>query len=295
MTTADIRDRLQHGLLFDGAMGTMLGAADDKTWKVPEELNLNDPDRVRGVHRAYAEAGADVIATNTFGGNRIRLERAGFADRVEEFNVAAALLAREASGDDVLVAGDIGPSGEFMEPLGERSREEFVAAFTEQAAALAAGGCDLLLIETMSDLGETGVAIEAALTTGLPVIATMSFDTAGRTMMGVSPADAAIQLAEMGVIAVGANCGMGPDEMTPVLEQMHEAAPDTPVLGQSNAGMPRIDGEHVHYDCTPAEMAAHAEAWLAAGIQLIGSCCGSTPEHVGALRAVLDRHQATNS
>jgi len=295
LTTADIRDRLQHGLLFDGAMGTMLGAADDKTWKVPEELNLNDPDRVRGVHRAYAEAGADVIATNTFGGNRIRLERAGFADRVEEFNVAAALLAREASGDDVLVAGDIGPSGEFMEPLGERSREEFVAAFTEQAAALAAGGCDLLLIETMSDLGETGVAIEAALTTGLPVIATMSFDTAGRTMMGVSPADAAIQLAEMGVIAVGANCGMGPDEMTPVLEQMHEAAPDTPVLGQSNAGMPRIDGEHVHYDCTPAEMAAHAEAWLAAGIQLIGSCCGSTPEHVGALRAVLDRHQATNS
>ncbi|MDP6508203.1 MAG: homocysteine S-methyltransferase family protein [Chloroflexota bacterium] len=295
MTTADIRDRLQHGLLFDGAMGTMLGAADDKTWKVPEELNLNDPDRVRGVHRAYAEAGADVIATNTFGGNRIRLERAGFADRVEEFNVAAALLAREASGDDVLVAGDIGPSGEFMEPLGERSREEFVAAFTEQAAALAAGGCDLLLIETMSDLGETGVAIEAALTTGLPVIATMSFDTAGRTMMGVSPADAAIQLAEMGVIAVGANCGMGPDEMTPVLEQMHEAAPDTPVLGQSNAGMPRIDGEHVHYDCTPAEMAAHAEAWLAAGIQLIGSCCGSTPEHVGALRAVLDRHQAANS
>ena len=295
MTTADIRDRLQHGLLFDGAMGTMLGAADDKTWKVPEELNLNDPDRVRSVHRAYAEAGADVIATNTFGGNRIRLERAGFADRVEEFNVAAALLAREASGDDVLVAGDIGPSGEFMEPLGERSREEFVAAFTEQAAALAAGGCDLLLIETMSDLGETGVAIEAALTTGLPVIATMSFDTAGRTMMGVSPADAAIQLAEMGVIAVGANCGMGPDEMTPVLEQMHEAAPDTPVLGQSNAGMPRIDGEHVHYDCTPAEMAAHAEAWLAAGIQLIGSCCGSTPEHVGALRAVLDRHQAANS
>jgi 5-methyltetrahydrofolate--homocysteine methyltransferase len=295
LTTADIRDRLQHGLLFDGAMGTMLGAADDKTWKVPEELNLNDPDRVRGVHRAYAEAGADVIATNTFGGNRIRLERAGFADRVEEFNVAAALLAREASGDDVLVAGDIGPSGEFMEPLGERSREEFVAAFTEQAAALAAGGCDLLLIETMSDLGETGVAIEAALTTGLPVIATMSFDTAGRTMMGVSPADAAIQLAEMGVIAVGANCGMGPDEMTPVLEQMHEAAPDTPVLGQSNAGMPRIDGEHVHYDCTPAEMAAHAEAWLAAGIQLIGSCCGSTPEHVGALRAVLDRHQAANS
>jgi 5-methyltetrahydrofolate--homocysteine methyltransferase len=295
VTAAEIRQRLEHGILFDGAMGTMLGAADDKTWDVPEELNLDDPDRVRGVHRAYAEAGADVITTNTFGGNRIRLERAGFAGRVEEFNRAAARLAREGGGDDILVAGDIGPTGEFMAPLGERSREEFVAAFTEQAAALAAGGCDLLLIETMSDLGETAAAIEAAHTTGLPVIATMSFDTAGRTMMGVSPADAAVQLAEMGVAAVGANCGMGPDEMTPVLEQMHQAAPEIPVLGQSNAGMPRVDGEHVHYDCTPAEMAAHAEAWLAAGIQLIGSCCGSTPEHVGALRAVLDRHQAANS
>ncbi len=295
MTAAEILQRLQHGILFDGAMGTMLGAADDKTWEVPEELNLDDPDRVRGVHRAYAKAGADVITTNTFGGNRIRLERAGFADRVGEFNKSAARLAHEGGGDDILVAGDIGPTGEFMEPLGERSRDEFVAAFTEQAAALAAGGCDLILIETMSDIGETGAAIEAALTTGLPVIATMSFDTAGHTMMGVSPADAAVQLAGLGVAAVGANCGMGPDEMTPILEQMHAAAPDTPVLGQSNAGMPRIDGEHVHYDCTPAEMAAHAETWLAAGIQLIGSCCGSTPEHVGSLRAVLDRHQAANS
>lgn len=295
MTADELRQRLQRGILFDGAMGTMLGAADAKTWDVPEELNLEDPDRVRAVHRAYAEAGAEVIATNTFGGNRIRLDRAGFADRVEEFNLAAVRLAREAVGTDVLVAGDIGPTGEFMEPLGEHPREEFVAAFAEQAAALAAGGADLLLIETMSDLGEIGAAIEGALTTGLPVIATMSFDTGGRTMMGVSPADAAVKLTEMGAIAVGANCGMGPDDMTPILQQMRDAAPDTPILGQSNAGMPRVDGDDVHYDCTPDEMASLADTWLAAGVQLIGACCGSTPEHVRALRAVLDRHRAAAS
>jgi len=287
-------ERLRRGLLFDGAMGTMLGAIEGKDWDAPEELNVFDPERIEAIHRAYAEAGAEVITTNTFGGNRIRLERAGYADRVEEFNVAGARLARAGAeaGENVLVAGDIGPIGEFMEPLGERTREEFVAAFTEQAEALASGGSDLLLVETMSDLGEAETAIEGARSTGLAVVVTMSFDTNGHTMMGVSPAEAAVRLTELGAVAVGANCGTGPDEIGPVVEEMRRAAPDAVILVQSNAGMPQVDIDRIYYDCSPEDMAGHVEAWLKAGIQAVGSCCGSTPEHIRALRVVMDRHRA---
>ncbi len=292
ISEAELRERLRRGLLFDGAMGTMLGAIEGKDWDAPEELNVDDPERIAAIHRAYAEVGAEVITTNTFGGNRIRLERAGYAERVEEFNVAGARLAREAVGEGVLVAGDIGPIGEFMQPLGEHTREEFVAAFAEQAAALALGGSDLLLVETLSDLGEAETAIEGARTTGLPVAVTMSFDTNGHTMMGVSPAEAAVRLTELGAVAVGANCGTGPDEIGPVVEEMRRAAPEAVILVQSNAGMPQVDVDRIYYDCTPEDMAAHVESWLKSGIQAVGSCCGSTPEHIRALRAVMDRHRA---
>ena len=292
ISETELRERLRRGLLFDGAMGTMLGAIEGKDWDAPEELNVDDPERIAAIHRAYAEAGAEVITTNTFGGNRIRLERAGYAERVEEFNVAGARLAREAVGEGVLVAGDIGPIGEFMQPLGEHTREEFVAAFAEQAAALALGGSDLLLVETLSDLGEAETAIEGARTTGLPVAVTMSFDTNGHTMMGVSPAEAAVRLTELGAVAVGANCGTGPDEIGPVVEEMRRAAPEAVILVQSNAGMPQVDVDRIYYDCTPEDMAAHVESWLKSGIQAVGSCCGSTPEHIRALRAVMDRHRA---
>ena len=292
ISEAELRERLRRGLLFDGAMGTMLGAIEGKDWDAPEELNVDDPERIAAIHRAYAEAGAEVITTNTFGGNRIRLERAGYAERVEEFNVAGARLAREAGGEEVLVAGDIGPIGEFMQPLGDHTREEFVAAFAEQAAALALGGSDLLLVETLSDLGEAETAIEGARTTGLPVAVTMSFDTNGHTMMGVAPGEAAVRLTELGAVAVGANCGTGPDEIGPVVEEMRRAAPEAVILVQSNAGMPQVDVDRIYYDCTPEDMAAHVESWLKSGIQAVGSCCGSTPEHIRALRGVMDRHRA---
>lgn len=292
ISEAELRERLRRGLLFDGAMGTMLGAIAGKDWDVPEELNIYDPDRIRAIHQAYAEAGAEVITTNTFGGNRIRLERAGYADRVEELNVAAVRLAGEAVGKDALIAGNIGPIGEFMEPLGERTRDEFVAVFAEQASALASGGSDLLLVETLSDLGEAETAIEGAKTTALPVVVTMSFDTNGHTMMGVSPGDAAVRLTELGAVAVGANCGTGPEELGPVLEQMREAAPDALILVQSNAGMPQVDRDHIFYDCSPGDMVSHVEGWLNSGIQAVGSCCGSTPEHTRALRTLMDRHRA---
>jgi 5-methyltetrahydrofolate--homocysteine methyltransferase len=291
----ELRNLLQRGLLFDGAMGTMLGAIAGKDWEAPEELNIYDPDRIATIHRAYADAGAEVLTTNTFGGNRIRLERAGYADRVEEFNVAGARIAREAGGEHVLIAGDIGPIGEFMEPLGERTRNEFVEAFAEQASALALGGSDFLLVETLSDLGEAETAIEGARTTGLPVVVTMSFDTNGHTMMGVSPEDAVIRLTEFGAVAVGANCGTGPEELIPVMEAMRLASPDGILLVQSNAGMPKIDGENIYYDCTPQDMAEHVERWLNSGIQAVGACCGSTPEHIRALRGVMDRYRTEQS
>jgi 5-methyltetrahydrofolate--homocysteine methyltransferase len=271
----------------------MLGAASNKDWETPEELSLREPDRVREMHRDYVDAGADVLTTNSFGGNRIRLTRAGLADQLEAFNRSAAELAREVAGDKVLVAGDIGPSGEFLEPLGDHPYSEFVDAFAEQSRALAAGGVDFLLIETMSDLGEVRTAIEGAKSTGLGVVATMSFDTNKRTMMGVTPADAARAMVEYGADAVGANCGNSPDEMTDILREMREAMPDAVTLGQANAGIPEIRGGRVVYNSSPEEMAGHARQWAELGVQAIGACCGSTPETIRAIGEVVDRFRET--
>ena len=285
----ELVERLRRGALFDGPQGTMLGAATNKDWETPEELNLREPDRVRAMHRAYVDAGCDVISTNSFGGNRIRLTRAELADELQAFNVTAAELAREVAGDGVLVAGDIGPTGEFLEPLGEHPYSRFVDAFAEQSRALAAGGVDFLLIETMSDLGEVRTAIEGAKSTGLGVVAAMSFCTNKRTMMGVTPADATRAMIEYGADAVGANCGNGPDEMTDILREMREAMPDAVILAESNAGIPEIRGGQVVYDCSPEEMAGYAAQWADFGIQAIGACCGSTPETIRAIGKVVDR------
>ncbi len=285
----ELVERLRRGALFDGPQGTMLGAATNKDWETPEELNLREPDRVRAMHRAYVDAGCDVITTNSFGGNRIRLTRAELADELQAFNVSAAELAREVAGDDVLVAGDIGPTGEFLEPLGEHPYSRFVDAFAEQSRALAAGGVDFLLIETMSDLGEVRTAIEGAKSTGLGVVAAMSFCTNKRTMMGVTPADAARAMIDYGADAVGANCGNGPDEMTDILREMREAMPDVVLLAESNAGIPEIRGGQVVYDCSPEEMAGYASQWAGFGVQAIGACCGSTPETIRAIGEVVDR------
>jgi 5-methyltetrahydrofolate--homocysteine methyltransferase len=279
-------------ILADGAMGTMLFEAGLQFGDPPEIWNLAHPDVVRGVHRGYLDAGARILLTNTFGGNRFRLGLSGHEDRVEELNRTAAILLRaevDAAGGTALVAGDIGPSGLIMSPLGTLEHDEAVAGFAEQASSLAAGGVDCIWIETMSDLSEITAAIEGvrAADPAMPIIATMTFDTRGHTMMGVTPEAAAAALDDLGVHALGGNCGNGPDELTPVIAKMHAARPSARLVAKSNVGMPElVDGRAV-YRADPAVMAGCALEMRAAGATLIGACCGSTPLHLRAMAEAL--------
>ena len=275
-------------LLSDGAMGTMLQEAGLDDGGAPELWNVERPADIAAIHEHYLRAGARVITTNTFGGTRPRLLMHGLEDRVEELSRAGAEIARTAAAPyGALVAGDIGPSGELLEPLGTMTSDEAQELFAEQLRGLVAGGIDLVLIETMSDLGEVEAAVRAAqqVAPELPVVVTMSFDTKLRTMMGVTPAAAVTTLAALGVSAVGANCGRGPDEMETVMAQMADARPDGLLLiAQSNAGLPQLVGDHFEYDSPPAEMAEHAQRLRKLGVDIIGGCCGSTPAHVEAMR-----------
>jgi len=278
-------------VVVDGGMGTLLQDRGLDDGGAGELWNAERPEEVRACHEAYATAGARILTTNTFGGTRPRLQMHGLEDRVHELNRAAASLAREvADRHGVLVAGDLGPTGELLEPLGTMSRAEAQELFEEQLRGLAEGGIDLVLIETMSDLGEVGAAVAAAraVVPELPVVATLSFDTNLRTMMGVRPGDAVTTLAAQGVDAVGANCGRGPEEMADIAAQLAEARPPELLLvAQSNAGLPQVVGDHFEYDATPADMAEHARDLHQQGIDLIGACCGSTPEHIAAMSAAL--------
>jgi 5-methyltetrahydrofolate--homocysteine methyltransferase len=275
-------------ILFDGGMGTLLQDRGLLDGGAGELWNVDRPDAIREVHDAYAQAGARFLTTNTFGGTRPRLQMHGLEDRVDELNRAAASIARSVADEHgILVAGDLGPTGELLAPLGTMDFDQARGYFEEQLAGLRDGGIDVVLIETMSDLGEVEAALAAARTVvpDVPVIATMSFDTNLRTMMGVRPADAVRQLAESGADAVGANCGRGPDEMAAIAAQMAEARPDGLLLvAQSNAGLPHVVGDHFEYDASAAEMAMHAAALRDLGIDLIGACCGSTPDHIAAMR-----------
>ena len=278
-------------LLFDGAMGTMLQDAGLDDGGAPEMWNLQRPQDVAAIHEGYLRAGARIITTNTFGGTRPRLAMHGLADRVTELSLAAAQIARRAADPfGALVAGGLGPTGELLEPLGTLTPSRAQELFAEQVRALVAGGVDLILIETMSDLGEAEAAVRAAQAVApqLPVAATLSFDTNLRTMMGVTPAAAVRALGALGVAAVGANCGRGPAEMEIIVGQMAEVRPDGLLLmAQSNAGLPVLVGDHFEYDKHPADMAEHARRLHAAGVDIIGACCGSTPEHLGAMRDAL--------
>jgi 5-methyltetrahydrofolate--homocysteine methyltransferase len=252
------------------------------------------PDRVRRVHRQYLEAGARIILTNTFGGTRFRLGMHGAAARVAELSAAGARLARDevdAAGGGALVAGDIGPTGQILATLGDLDPGDAVAAFAEQAAALADGGVDVIWIETMSALEEVEAAIAGVrrVDPAIPVVVTLSFDTRGHTMMGVSPADAVTSLTRLGAMAVGANCGTGPDELVDVIAAMHRAAPDAALVAKSNAGMPELVDGQVVYGATPATMGAYAVAARAAGARIVGGCCGSTPAHIAAMAEALRR------
>ena len=275
-------------VLSDGAMGTMLQEAGLDDGGAPELWNVERPEAIAAIHERYLQAGARIITTNTFGGTRPRLVMHGLEDRVHELSRAGAQIARAAAEPfGALVAGDVGPSGELLEPLGTMTAAEAQALFAEQVRGLVEGGIDLVLIETMSDLGEVEAAVKAAqeVAPGLPIIVTLSFDTKLRTMMGVTPAAAVEALAALGVTGVGANCGRGPGELETVMGQMAQARPDGLLLvAQSNAGLPQLVGDRFEYDARPAEMAEHALRLRALGVDIIGACCGSTPDHVHAMR-----------
>ena len=298
-----ILERLGAGevLIADGATGTMLQAAGIPTGMPGEAWVLERPEEIMKLHRAYVEAGSQIVLTTTFGGTRTRLKAAGLDPstgsghrvQVAEINRRAAELARQVAGVDLYVAGDIGPTGELMAPLGPLTYEAAVELFAEQAQALAAGGADCIYIETMSDLNEAKAAVEGARQgCDLPVFCTFSFDTHGRTSMGVSPTQAAQAMAAWGVPATGANCGHAPEEVLDFLPQMRQAAPDAEaiaLIAKPNAGLPRLVKRQVVYDATPERMAELALRYVELGARIVGTCCGSSPAHIASIAEAMRR------
>ena len=281
-------------LLADGATGTNYFALGLETGHPPEMWNLEKPDAVKGLHRRFLDAGSDLILTNSFGGTRYRLALHGAQDQTATLNAAAARLAREAvaeaaagTGREALVAGSMGPTGELFTPLGALDHASAVAAFAEQAGALAEGGVDMLWIETISSFEEVDAALEAAAGTGLPVAATMTFDTAGKSMMGVEPGAYARHVSAAGAVALGANCGVGPAELMHSVLGMKPAA-GVPLIAKGNCGIPEYREGVIHYHGTPELMAEYATLARDAGVAVVGGCCGTTPEHLAAMRRALD-------
>ena len=281
-------------IIADGAMGTMLQQAGLKPGELPTLWNLEHADRVRAVHGAYLAAGAQILLTNTFSGNRFCLAKHGLTARLAELNIAGAQILRaeieaQKKRGEALVAGDIGPSGELLSPLGKLSFEEAVDGFTEQARALIKGGADIIWIETMADLEEVRAAVEGTrkASADMPIIATLTFDTRGRTMMGVKPETAAAALSEWGIAAFGGNCGNGPDEMLAVIEKMHAASPGAILVAKSNAGAPEFVNGATVYRAAPGTMAEAALQLRAAGARIIGGCCGTVPAHLAAMARAL--------
>lgn len=279
-------------ILADGAMGTMLFEAGLQFGDPPEVWNIAHPDVVRSIHRGYLEAGSRIILTNTFGGNRFRLGMHNLESRVAELNRTAAVILRaevEAAGGQALVAGDIGPSGEILAPLGTLEYDLAVDGFAEQAGALIAGGADVIWIETMSALEEVRAAFEGVrrVSPDIPVITTMTFDTHGRTMMGVTPEQAARELHALGAAAVGGNCGNGPDELLAVIKKMRAVAPEVTLVAKSNAGVPELIKGKAIYRAGPEEMGRYCLEVRDAGARIIGGCCGNTPAHLRAMAEAL--------
>lgn len=290
----DFRDLLATNghLVLDGAMGTQLFAAGLTAGDPPEIWNVEHPDRIRAIHREYIEAGSDVVLTNSFGGNRHRLKLHSLEGRVHELNAAAAAAARsvaDEAGRPIIVAGSMGPTGELIEPLGDLTEDEAAEAFAEQAAGLTDGGADVLWLETMSALQEIEAGIRGAQSASdLPIVATLSFDTAGRTMMGITGEEAGRRLTEFDVAGIGANCGANLADTEAAVVAIRSVCGDVPVISKANAGIPVWRGDELEYDASPEDLAAHAHRLREAGISVIGGCCGSNPEHIAFIRGVLD-------
>ncbi|MBI5560263.1 MAG: homocysteine S-methyltransferase family protein, partial [Deltaproteobacteria bacterium] len=274
-----IKTLKKHPLLFDGAMGTMLQKMGLKKGACPDGLNLTEPELVKKVHTLYAEAGSDVVTTNTFGANRLKLREYGLEKKLREININGVKIARKAAGGSGFVAGCIGPTGRFIEPVGDLTFDEAVSVFAEQAGALKKGGADLLIIETMMDIKEMKAAIIASNSTGLPVVATMTFDSTMRTVLGTPPEAFAIVADSLGVAALGANCSLGIEGIYKAIKRMNSVT-DLPLLAQPNAGMPVLKGKETVFPSTPDEMAEYAPKLVACGVRLLGGCCGTTPEHI---------------
>ncbi len=279
-------------LLADGAMGTMLharGVAFDRCF---DELNLTQPDSVAEIHRAYVEAGARMVITNSFGANRYKLDLHGMAAQLPELNAAAVAVARRAAAghaQPVLVAGDVGPLGVRLAPFGRVKPAQAYAAFHEQISALVDSGVDLILIETMSDLFEMAEAVRAATDIGrVPVVATMTFTRDDRTLLGDNPAKVGAELARLGADVIGVNCSSGPAQVLRILKTLRRAAPAAMLMVKPNAGWPEHVGGRIMYPATPSYFGEYATAFVDAGAQIVGGCCGTTPGHIAAMRAALD-------
>lgn len=294
-------DRIRSGsLLCDGAMGTYIYARGGEMESCFDELNLSNPDEVMAIHREYIAAGADIIETNTFGANWFKLEQHGLGDRVRDINFRGAKLARDArevSGQSVFVAGSIGPTGRTLPPVGMMDPREVRAAYREQISALLEGGVDLLMIETIGSLEEMTEAVAAAReVSDLPIVAQMTFSADGRTISGQSVEDVSTALQALEVDVIGVNCSVGPRGVLRVLRAYRATLPeDMPISGQPNAGWPTQIGDRLIYPSSPDYMAQFVNEALDAGAKLIGGCCGTTPEHIAAMRAAIDRRNGTTT
>ena len=279
-------------LVSDGAWGTFLAQKGLEPGQCPELWNVDRPDDVLDIAQRYVDAGAHVIGTNSFGGSRFKLAHFGLAGRAAELNEAAAVLSRNAAGPDRHVAGSIGPTGTIL-LMGDVTEDELYEAFKEQAVALGQGGADAACIETMAAIDEAMLAIRAVKdNTALEVICTFTYDKLAdgsfRTMMGVSPADMAAAACEAGADVIGANCGQGGEQMIGIVKELRDAAPDTPILVQANAGRPVQTDAGTSFPETPAVAAGWVPELVAAGANIIGGCCGTTPDHVRAISNTLD-------
>ena len=271
-------------LIADGATGTQLQKAGLPAGSPPELWNLDNPAAIIAHHLSYLDAGSDIVLTNTFGGNAIKLHSHNLESKTGEINARAAELARKAAGSNRFVFGDVGPTGHLLLPLGDLSEEEAISAFTEQISALVSGGVDAILIETMSSLDEAKAAIKAAKSvTNLPILVTLSFDTRGRTMMGVKPAQAVKALWPMGIQVIGANCGRTLTETLTAIQEMKSTIPEAVLMAKPNAGLPHLENDESVYDVSPETMAEYSLLFVNEGVKIFGGCCGSNPDHIRAV------------
>ncbi|MGE5646249.1 MAG: homocysteine S-methyltransferase family protein [Acidobacteriota bacterium] len=289
-----LMERIGRGdiLVSDGAMGTFLHARGLAPGECPESWCVSHPDVVRGIAEAYIAAGSDIVETNSFGGTSFKLKGYGLADKAGEFNRAAAALAKQSIAGKGYVAASVGPTGHIVEDEGgDVTPEQLYQAFKEQVIALAEGGADALCIETMSSLSEAKAAIRAAKeNTALPVICTFTFDPGAkgfRTMMGVKPDRAAREVAAAGADAAGANCGNGIANMIEIAKQMRAAVPALPILIHANAGAPIVENGKTFFRETPEYMASRVRELIEAGANIVGGCCGTTPDHIAAIAGVI--------